>query len=71
MISMNLYTAVNSALHIALATDDSAIVFGEDVAFGSVFWCLQGLRVQLGADRVFKHHKNNTSHAKGYHVWAT
>ena len=33
--------------------DDSAIVFGEDVAFGGVFRCTQGLRDKYGKDRVF------------------
>lgn len=31
---MNLYLAINSALKIALETDNSAILFGEDVSFG-------------------------------------
>ena len=35
--SMNLFTAINNAMEIALRTDDSAILFGEDVAFGGVF----------------------------------
>lgn len=38
---------------IALETDDSAVVFGEDVAFGGVFRCSQTLREQFGEDRVF------------------
>ena len=50
---MNLFTAVNNALQIALATDDSAILFGEDVAFGGVFRCSQNLRAQFGPHRVF------------------
>jgi len=50
---MNLFTAVNDAMRIALETDDSAVVFGEDVAFGGVFRCSQNLREQFGADRVF------------------
>ena len=33
--------------------DDSAVVFGEDVAFGGVFRCTQGLREKYGKDRVF------------------
>jgi 2-oxoisovalerate dehydrogenase E1 component beta subunit len=37
----------------ALKTDDTAVVFGEDVAFGGVFRCTQGLREQFGEDRVF------------------
>lgn len=50
---MNLFTAINNAMAIALETDDSAIVFGEDVAFGGVFRCTQGLRDRFGPDRVF------------------
>ena len=52
-IKMNLFTAINDAMSIALRTDDSAIVFGEDVAFGGVFRCSQNLRQEFGHDRVF------------------
>lgn len=38
---------------IAMQTDDSAIIFGEDVAFGGVFRCTQNLKDQFGGDRVF------------------
>jgi len=50
---MNLFTAVNSAMRIALETDPTCIIFGEDVAFGGVFRCSQGLKEDFGADRVF------------------
>lgn len=50
---MNLFSAVNDAMTIALETDPTAVVFGEDVAFGGVFRCSQGLRDKFGADRVF------------------
>ncbi|TFJ84918.1 hypothetical protein NSK_003950 [Nannochloropsis salina CCMP1776] len=50
---MNLFTAVNDALRTALEQDQSAIVFGEDVAFGGVFRCTVGLRELFGQDRVF------------------
>ena len=50
---MNLFTAINDAMRIALATDKSALVFGEDVAFGGVFRCTVGLRESFGPDRVF------------------
>ena len=50
---MNLFTAINDAMRVALATDRSALVFGEDVAFGGVFRCTVGLREQFGAERVF------------------
>jgi 2-oxoisovalerate dehydrogenase E1 component beta subunit len=45
--------AVNDALHVALATEPRALVFGEDVAFGGVFRCTAGLRSRFGAGRVF------------------
>ncbi|KAI9000364.1 thiamine diphosphate-binding protein [Hyaloraphidium curvatum] len=50
---MNLCQAVNDALTIAMAADDSAIVFGEDVAFGGVFRCTVGLEEKFGRDRCF------------------
>jgi len=50
---MNLFTAVNDAMRVALNTDDTAIVFGEDVGFGGVFRCATGLREEFGSDRVF------------------
>ncbi|CAM9586399.1 unnamed protein product [Ascophyllum nodosum] len=50
---MNLFTAVNAGLRTALETDDSAVLFGEDIAFGGVFRCTVGLRDQFGPDRVF------------------
>jgi 2-oxoisovalerate dehydrogenase E1 component beta subunit len=36
---MNMYQALRDAMAIALAKDDKAVVFGEDVAFGGVFRC--------------------------------
>lgn len=51
--SMNLYQAINDALRIALETDEKAVLFGEDVAFGGVFRCSMGLQEQFGGDRVF------------------
>ncbi|CDI87145.1 branched-chain alpha-keto acid dehydrogenase E1 component beta chain, putative [Eimeria praecox] len=50
---INLFTAINSALHIALETDPTACVFGEDVAFGGVFRCSVDLRDKFGPQRVF------------------
>jgi 2-oxoisovalerate dehydrogenase E1 component beta subunit len=50
---MNLFTAINNAMATAMRTDDSAILFGEDVAFGGVFRCSQSLRETFGKDRVF------------------
>jgi len=50
---MNLFTAINDALSIALAHDDSVLVFGEDVRFGGVFRCTSKLADSFGSDRVF------------------
>ena len=50
---MNLFTAINSAMSIALETNPKAIVFGEDVAFGGVFRCTTGLLEKYGKERVF------------------
>ena len=49
----NLYQSINSALSYALRTDESVIVFGEDVAFGGVFRCSGGLAAEFGTERVF------------------
>ncbi|KEY66865.1 hypothetical protein S7711_05219 [Stachybotrys chartarum IBT 7711] len=50
---MNLFQAINDALGIALAEDESVLVFGEDVAFGGVFRCTMKLAETYGAERVF------------------
>lgn len=50
---MNLFQAINDALGIALAEDDSVVVFGEDVAFGGVFRCTMKLAETYGAERIF------------------
>ena len=50
---MNLFTAINDAMRIALDTDPNTVVFGEDVAFGGVFRCSVGLREAYGNHRVF------------------
>jgi len=50
---MNLFTAINDGLRIALETDQNAIIFGEDVGFGGVFRCTVDLREKFGAQRVF------------------
>jgi 2-oxoisovalerate dehydrogenase E1 component beta subunit len=52
-VKMNLFTAVNDAMRVAMKTDDSAIVFGEDVGFGGVFRCTVDLKEEFGAHRVF------------------
>ena len=50
---MNLFQSINDALSLALATDDSVLLFGEDVAFGGVFRCSMNLAENFGAERVF------------------
>lgn len=50
---LNLFQAVGNALDIALGKDDSAVLFGEDVAFGGVFRCSLGLQEKYGKGRVF------------------
>jgi len=50
---MNLFTAVNDAMRIAMETDPTLIVFGEDVGFGGVFRCTVDLKEKFGAHRVF------------------
>ncbi|KFA62976.1 hypothetical protein S40285_06858 [Stachybotrys chlorohalonatus IBT 40285] len=50
---MNLFQAINDALGIALAEDESVLVFGEDVAFGGVFRCTMKLAETHGTERVF------------------
>ena len=50
---MNLFSAVNDAMAVSLASDPTAIVFGEDVGFGGVFRCSSGLRERFGGARVF------------------
>lgn len=49
---INMFTAINEAMRTALETDETAIVFGEDVKFGGVFRCSMGLNDDFG-DRVF------------------
>ncbi|KAF5183085.1 Pyruvate dehydrogenase e1 component subunit beta [Thalictrum thalictroides] len=51
--TVNLFTAINQALHIALESDPRAYLFGEDVGFGGVFRCTTGLTDRFGKDRVF------------------
>jgi len=45
---MKLVEAIRSAMDIALEKDPTACVFGEDVAFGGVFRCSEGLRDKYG-----------------------
>eukprot|EP01095_Lingulamoeba_sp_RSL-Kostka_P013799 TRINITY_DN5809_c0_g1_i1.p1 TRINITY_DN5809_c0_g1~~TRINITY_DN5809_c0_g1_i1.p1 ORF type:complete len:361 (+),score=142.43 TRINITY_DN5809_c0_g1_i1:56-1138(+) len=50
---VNLFTAINNGMSIALETDPKAVIFGEDVGFGGVFRCTTGLREKYGKERVF------------------
>eukprot|EP01087_Luapelamoeba_hula_P000296 TRINITY_DN10202_c0_g2_i1.p1 TRINITY_DN10202_c0_g2~~TRINITY_DN10202_c0_g2_i1.p1 ORF type:complete len:396 (-),score=54.35 TRINITY_DN10202_c0_g2_i1:82-1269(-) len=52
-VKMNLFTAINNALDVAMGKDSTAVIFGEDVAFGGVFRCTVNLREKYGDDRVF------------------
>uniref|UniRef100_A0A8B9MCY6 Uncharacterized protein n=1 Tax=Accipiter nisus TaxID=211598 RepID=A0A8B9MCY6_9AVES len=45
---MNLFQSITSALDNTLAKDPTAVIFGEDVAFGGVFRCTVGLRDKYG-----------------------
>lgn len=42
---MNMFQAINDAMDMAMAKDETSIVFGEDVAFGGVFRCSLNLQV--------------------------
>lgn len=50
---LNLFQSINNAMDIALSTDKTAVVFGEDVAFGGVFRATINLQEKHGKDRVF------------------
>lgn len=50
---MNMFQAINNALDLSLQNDESAVLFGEDVAFGGVFRCSMNLQKKFGKDRVF------------------
>lgn len=50
---MNMFQSIRDAMSIVLQKDDSALVFGEDVAFGGVFRCTMGLADEFGPDRIF------------------
>ncbi|KAL9968485.1 hypothetical protein ACROYT_G020586 [Oculina patagonica] len=50
---MNLFQSLTNAMDIVLDSDPSAVIFGEDVAFGGVFRCTVGLKDKYGKDRVF------------------
>ena len=50
---MNLWSTIVHTLDTAMEKDKSALIFGEDVAFGGVFRCTMGLNEKYGTDRVF------------------
>ncbi|KAJ2609669.1 hypothetical protein H4S08_003944, partial [Coemansia sp. RSA 1365] len=50
---MNMCQAINDALRLVLSTDNTSVVFGEDVAFGGVFRCSVGLADEFGSERIF------------------
>ena len=54
MTTMNLLQAVNNALDLAMAENDSVICFGEDIGhFGGVFRATSSLQEKYGKDRCF------------------
>lgn len=50
---LNMYQSLREAMSVAMTKDDTAVVFGEDVAFGGVFRCTMGLAEEFGRQRVF------------------
>merc|ERR1711953_937063 len=50
---MNMCQAICNAIDIQLGRDETTIIFGEDVKFGGVFRCTDGLMDKYGSDRVF------------------
>lgn len=46
-VKMNMMQAINNAMDITLRDDPTAVLFGEDVAFGGVFRCALGLQVNF------------------------
>lgn len=50
---MNMFTAINNAMDMAMERDQTALVFGEDVGFGGVFRCSLNLQQKYGKHRVF------------------
>lgn len=54
MATMNMLQAINSALDIAMAENDKAVIFGEDVGvFGGVFRATSHLQEKFGKARCF------------------
>ena len=54
MVEMNMIQSLNSALDNLLESDESVLIFGEDVGyFGGVFRVTDGLQDKYGKRRVF------------------
>jgi len=54
MVEMNMIQAINDAMNVALASDPSVVIFGQDVGFfGGVFRATDGLQQRYGTHRVF------------------
>lgn len=50
---LNLFQSINNALDLAMGQKPNSYLFGEDVKFGGVFRCSQGLNQKYGDQRVF------------------
>lgn len=50
---LNMFQAVNDALDLTMKTIPHSVIIGEDVAFGGVFRCTNGLQHKYGSKRVF------------------
>jgi len=50
---LNMCNAIKNAMDHQLGRNESTIIFGEDVKFGGVFRCTDGLMDKYGEDRVF------------------
>jgi len=58
--NMNLVTSINQTLFRILEKNSSAILFGQDIAFGGVFRCTTNLQSKFGKNRVFNTPLNET-----------
>jgi len=52
-VRQTLHESINSALRHSLTTDDTVLLFGEDISFGGVFRCSANLATDFGSSRVF------------------
>ena len=58
---MTLLQAITNAMDLALEKDPSAVIFGEDVAFGGVFRCTVGLQEKYGKERYVRRLGSNST----------